>query len=353
MQFHEYDRPVINLHELTNGIIKYYSPVFNDEVLGKGVGDEWGYYQTLPEIRDLLKSANHYKTSRLALYHIQNRQDSLEHQIEFYRYLNENFFIISARRENLLEHVLSWGINVYSKRLNVYSVEEKYDTFANIYKNKITLSKENIFKYLNRYKKYLQWSDDHFDVGSYFYYEKHLPKIEDYILQLPIFDNQPQRLTWKDKFDIEFDDWNRFQYLASDLSGLGHQLPAPDQVPLLTDQRTDMPKFELAVPENVKNPLTNLSNHDLQYMNKHGIKFFQARKHLQELVEHKVLVTGVPLKLQTMIEKKLIISNFDQCVEWYNEWVTLNNLGEIYSEDEINESAFDELKKWHAPHLLN
>jgi hypothetical protein len=42
MQFHEYDRPVINLHELTNGIIKYYSPVFNDEVLGKGVGDEWG-----------------------------------------------------------------------------------------------------------------------------------------------------------------------------------------------------------------------------------------------------------------------------------------------------------------------
>lgn len=353
MQFHEYDRPVINLHELTNGLIKYYSPTFNDEVLGKGTGDEWGYYQTLPEIRDLLKSVKHYKTSRLALYHIMNRQDSLEHQIEFYRYLNENFFIISARRENLLEHVLSWGINIYSKRLNVYSVEEKYDTFANIYKNKITLDKENIFKYLDRYKKYLQWCDDHFDVGSYFYYEKHLPKIEEYILQLPIFNNQTQRLTWKDKFDIEFDDWNRFHYLASDLSGLGHQLPAPDQVPLLTDQRTDMPKFELAVPENVKNPLTNLSNHDLQYMSKHGIKFFQARKHLQELVENKVLVTGVPLKLQTMIEKKLVISNFDQCVEWYNEWVTLNNLGEIYSEDTINESALDELKKWHAPHLLN
>jgi hypothetical protein len=29
MQFHEFDRPVINLHELTNGLAKYYSPEFN------------------------------------------------------------------------------------------------------------------------------------------------------------------------------------------------------------------------------------------------------------------------------------------------------------------------------------
>ena len=49
MQFHEYDRPVINLHELTNGLIKYYSPTFNDEVLGKGTGDEWGYIKHCPK----------------------------------------------------------------------------------------------------------------------------------------------------------------------------------------------------------------------------------------------------------------------------------------------------------------
>ena len=344
MQFHEYNHPVINLHELTNGIIKYHSDVFNTEVLGKGSGNQWGYYQTLPEIRGLLESVDHYKTSRLALYHLTNRRDSLEHQIEFYRYLNDNFFIISARRENLLEHVLSWGINIYSKHLNVYSVQEKYDIFFDIYKNKITLDKENIFKYLDRYKQYLQWCDDHFDIGSYFYYEKHLAKIEEYILQLPIFNNQPQRLSWKDKFNIEFDDWNRFHYLAGDLSGLSAQLPG-----LLTDQTvTTMPKFELAIPQ----PRANFNNDDMQYMRKHSSNFIKTTQHLRELVHNKILVTGVPLKLQTMMEKKLVISNFDQCIEWYNEWVTLNNLGEIYSTDTINESALGELKTWHAPHLL-
>ena len=33
MQFHSYDRPVINLHELTNGLVKYHNEKFNQEVL--------------------------------------------------------------------------------------------------------------------------------------------------------------------------------------------------------------------------------------------------------------------------------------------------------------------------------
>ena len=35
MQFHQYDQPVINLHELTNGLVKYYNPTFDQDVLGK------------------------------------------------------------------------------------------------------------------------------------------------------------------------------------------------------------------------------------------------------------------------------------------------------------------------------
>lgn len=35
MAAHDYDKPVINLHELSNGLMKYYSPTFNQEVLGK------------------------------------------------------------------------------------------------------------------------------------------------------------------------------------------------------------------------------------------------------------------------------------------------------------------------------
>jgi len=47
MNMHEFDQPVINLHELTNGLIKYYSKDFGQEVLGKPNGRAWGYFQTL------------------------------------------------------------------------------------------------------------------------------------------------------------------------------------------------------------------------------------------------------------------------------------------------------------------
>ena len=83
-----FDRPVINLHELSNGLTKYYNTTLNQEVLGKPKGTQWGYFQTLTEVQDLLKSVDHYKTSRLAHYHIVNRQDSVAEQIKFYEYIN-------------------------------------------------------------------------------------------------------------------------------------------------------------------------------------------------------------------------------------------------------------------------
>ena len=94
MQFHQYDKPVINLHELTNGLSKYYSSDFNREVLGKKA-DKWGYHQSLQEVVELLESVDHYKTSRLAQYHIRRRNDSMADQIPFYNYINENFFVIA------------------------------------------------------------------------------------------------------------------------------------------------------------------------------------------------------------------------------------------------------------------
>ena len=108
MQLHNFDRPVINLHELTNGIAKYYNPELGQEVLGKKQ-DKWGYYQSLEQVVEILSSVDHYKTSRLALYHIKNRGDSLADQVQFYQYLRDNFYIISCRRENLFEHAIKIG----------------------------------------------------------------------------------------------------------------------------------------------------------------------------------------------------------------------------------------------------
>ena len=68
MQFHDFGRPVINLHELTNGLARYYSPEFNQELVSKYALKTWGYHQSLPQVVEMLSSVDHYKTSRLAPY---------------------------------------------------------------------------------------------------------------------------------------------------------------------------------------------------------------------------------------------------------------------------------------------
>lgn len=348
MNFHEFDRPVINLHELTNGLMRYYSPRFNSEVLGKPTDRPWGYYQSLSEITELLHSVDHYKTSRLAHYHILRRGDSMADQVPFYQYLNDNFFIVCARRQNLLEHALSWCIFTHSKKLNVYNHQEKIDTFSGIYQNRITVDVNVLVKYLFDYKRYLTWVDNHFSVASYFDYEKHLPCIEQYIMDLDIFGGQAKK-NWHSTFGIEFSDWNRCHYLASDLSGIGAQLPAPRAVPRLEFDHSDqLDSVELA-PVTGKNAIVaSLSDHDRQFLSQHVPDYVKTYRAIDELVVNKVLVTGVPIKLQTMMEKKLLIKNFDQCVDVYNQWAQHNALGDLYDSQAIAQQAQLELSQWHA-----
>jgi hypothetical protein len=352
MQFHEYDHPVLSYYDLGYGLVKYYSDVFNNEVLDSAK-QFYDCDQTLPEIRDLLKSVDHYKTSRLSFATIQRRQDSVADQNKFYQYLNENFFIISARRENLFEHALSSCIKIHTKLGNVSDPHQKFNLFADVYKNKILISKENIHKHLDQYQQYLKWCNDHFDIGSYFYYDKNISNVEQYILQLPIFDNQRQKISWKNKFDIEFNEWNKVNNLISDLSGLGQQLQLTNSdTPLLTDHGENIPKWQLSVTENHKKIVSSLNQTDVEFLKKHARKFVQANNRLDELLDYKIIERPMQVKLQTMIEKKLSIKNFDQCVEWYNEWVTANNLGQIYSEDTAYQSEINELKSWHTADIL-
>lgn len=351
MQFHKYDHPVLSYYDLCYGLIKYYSDVFNNEVLYGAQGEFDNHHQPLFEICDLLKSVDHYKTSRLSFEKIQRRRDSVADQIQFYQYLNENFFIISTRRENLFEYALSQCIKIHTKIGNLSEPHEKFHAFADVYKNKILISKENIQKHLDQYQQYLKWCNDYFDIGSYFYYEKNISNIEQYILQLPIFDNQNQKISWKNKFDISFNEWNKVNYLIGDLSGLGQQLP-PTRALLLADQRENIPKFNLTMSESHKKIISNHNHTDVEFLKKHALKFMQTKKHLDELINYKITERPIQVKLQTMIEKKLCIENFDQCVEWYNKWTVANGLGTLYSEHTAYQSEIAELKSWHANNFL-
>lgn len=357
-----FDKPIINLHELTNGLSKYYNTTLNQEVLGKPKGIEWGYYQKLEEIIDLLKSVEHYKTSRLAHYHIKNRGDTIGEQIKFYEYLNKNFFIISCRRKNIFEHALSWVIHSHSKELNVYSVKQKINVFNEIYKQGVTAQKAGFIKYLNAYRDYVEWSDKFFNVQSYFNYEDSINDLENYILNLDFMTKDNN--SWKDMFGVEFDVWNKCHKLIPDLMLYENKNSFSKQldfnkfktpgflVPPKTYESvkgSDWPSRDASkeefdkLEENIKTEIISYSRESLpinfpnietyEFINNNIESYLGTLNQLDTLVDNGFLVSPVPIKLQTLKEKKEIIKNYDDCITWYSEWVNNTGFGEYLIED--------------------
>jgi hypothetical protein len=366
----EFNKPVINLHELTNGLEKYYNQTLNQEVLGKPRGTDWGYYQSLGEVEDLLKSVDHYKTSRLAHYHIEYRKDSIADQLKFYDYLNNNFFIISCRRENLLEHALSWCIQGHSKKLNVYSTEEKINVFVDIYKNGITIPKPIFYHHLMSYKKYIDWSETYFNIQSIWNYDTDVQNIEKYILNLDFM--QSKNNTWNDMFGQDFNIWNACHRMLPNLSlldrpnttkqikifnnALGEKnwtaLRGPDWPQTLTEflqGNQTLPTIIEKEIDNLCKTEISITDDEFSFLEKNLNLYTQTNSQLLNLVKDGFLVTGVPLKLQSFKEKKMIIKNFDDCVNWYNQWVTENNFGNMYSNDELDKIMIDENQQLNLP----
>lgn len=373
MQFHTFDRPVINLHELTNGLARYYSPEFNRELVSKHSVQKWGYYQTLEEIVTLLDSVDHYKTSRLAHYHIQRRGDTLAQQIPFYQYLNDNFYIIACRRRNVFEHALSMTLSQVTKKLNVYDVAEKIDTFYDIYKNGIALDAAVFVQRLEAYARYLTWSEQFFTVSSYFNYEQDIPRLEQFILDLPVFGSQTQRVTWQQNFGINFNDWNRLHWVRSDLyTAVTHQhTDLPRLIATQVDAVTDYQQHALPQWPAVHNradieqlPQEILQQWQVGVLQRQGIvgllppekqaavqKYQQgyelAQNTIQQMINLGIMVNGPPIKKQTLKEKRKIIGNFAQLIDIYNQWLDRNpHIADPVDEQALDQSVHTELSFW-------
>jgi len=351
MQFHQFSRPVINLHELTNGLEKYYSPEFNQEIVSKKTLKQWGYHQSLAQVIEMLSSVDHYKTSRLAHYHIRGRGDTIEQQIPFYNYLNENFYVISCRRANVFEHALSMTLNHVTKKLNVYSVHEKIDTFYEIYRTGIHLDVAAFVQRLNAYRDYVKWSDQYFNISSYFNYEQDMPCIEEYILNLPIFSGQSERITWDKNFGLSFNSWNKMHYARSDLgsvmieSGINpKQLMLENSNTIAAYQQHALPHWPAVnstqefenLPAEIKQQFAHdcvnregiiplLSQERQQQLNQYKSGYVLAQKTINQMINLGIMIGGPPIKKQTLAEKKKIIKNFDQLIESYNNWAKQNS----------------------------
>lgn len=353
MQAHDYGKPVINLHELTNGLVKYFNEDIQQEVIGKPPKDEWGYHQTLAEVVDVLQSGDHYKTSRLALYHILNRKDSLTDQLSFYKYLNDNFYIISARRANLFEHSLSWCITAESKNLNVFSHEEKIQVFSDVYKRRIHVDTEVMTNYLDRYVQYLDWVENHFTVSTYFNYEKDMLDIDSFVSRLNIFPPNHAPTSWKDMFGIDWKDWNNCHYLISDMSGLSkkaEQLGIAAESPKLLESITSIDQSavltnSISLPALLTRDSLSVGNQ--KFLQANIKKYSEVYYRIADMESKKILMSKMPIKLQTLAEKAMLIKNFPECIEVYNRWCDKNQNNKQLSNQDLLDLALDELQDWY------
>jgi hypothetical protein len=367
-----FDKPIINLHELTNGLVKYYNTQLNQDVLGKPEGVDWGYFQSLPEIIELLSTVSHFKTSRLAHYHLINRNDNLNDQLKFYEYLNNNFYIISCRRENLLEHGLSWAIQAHSKKLNVYSPQEKISNFEKIYNKGITVNRIGFEKYLNNYVKYINWSNTHFNIQSYFDYDVHMNNIESYILNLDFMQDCADN-TWNNMFGQVFEDWNACHRLIPNLFLRDHvNIKDPKKLTVHTNNINEQnweqirgpdwprswaevgsPGLPAEIQDEIESQLhlhsAKVTDNEYNFLSNNLPAYKNAITQIEKLKDDGFLVTGVPLKLQSLQEKKHVIKNFSECVNWYNQWVDNNNFGKHYSDVELDQLAHNEELRLTGP----
>lgn len=378
MQFHEFDRPVINLHELTNGLEKYWSPDFGREIVSKSRVKNWGYYQTLQQIVEILSSVDHYKTSRLAHYHIRNRRDTIAEQIPFYRYLDENFFVIACRRANVFEHAVSMTLNRITKRLNVYNHKDKIDTFLDLYVNKVSLDLQALTDQLDAYKSYMSWASDHFNISSFFNYEQQVPEIEKYILDLPVFARFKQTITWQDKFDMSFNDWNRCHRIPSDIGAVAlsdhsslvqlscdHKTQNPD---ILTerykkDALPEWPSIQDShdyqnLPAEIKQQFLQISYPAMadylpqaitQFYQSHRHNYQRARAAIDVMQKLDIIISPPPIKKQSLEEKIHMIKNWRECLDIYNAWIDRNpGIGTMLSEKDFAHQMTSERDFWHA-----
>lgn len=375
MQFHNFDRPVINLHELTNGLAKYYSTEFNQELVGKKEVKNWGYHQTLQQVTELLNSVDHYKTSRLAHYHILRRGDTIEQQIPFYNYLNENFYVIACKRSNVFEHALSMTLSGVTKKLNVYDAYEKIDTFYQMYQSGITLDPVVFVNQLNAYKLYLDWSKKYFNISSHFNYEQDIPRLEQYILDLPVFLNQTELITWHKNFGISFNTWNKMHYALSDITSLGANSTIDGLKKLVIEKYGTVTDYQQNAPRNwpavfsaadvdqlpmeikqqwVQNIIRRegivpfLNSETQQSLNQYTKGYNQAQQTINQMVNLGIMISGPPIKKQTLIEKRKIIKNFDTLIALYNEWINNNpDIASPINEQLLVDNVVTESKFWN------
>jgi hypothetical protein len=239
----------------------------------------------------------------------------------------------------------------------------------------VTLDPAAFERQLDAYKLYIIWSEQHFDIASYFNYEQDVPRLEQYILDLPVFSSQADRVTWDQNFGISFNDWNKMHYARSDLNSLALGSPRDLKKSILEHTNT-VTHYQQHAPEqwptvNSLNDMDNLPTEVKQQWAQHVIQregvvsllskprqqalaqfkhgYNQAQETITQMIDLGIIINGPPIKKQTLSEKQKTIRNFEQLIEIYNNWaLAYPDIASPLSDQDLSDKNRTESEFWNS-----
>jgi hypothetical protein len=253
--------PVINTHELTNGLVLKNNIIRKDFSLN--------YTQTLNQILDIIKNCSKKTNlvSRVAKYHLDNRQDSLSEQKIFFSFLNKFYEKkIMCVRENIFEYAMSWSIRHKSNVLNVYERQDREKVMQ--------VSEVDEYYFLKKcqdYVNYQSWVEKYFPTAELISYEKIIKNSDIIIETLTGYKN-----TFKNTFGTSLSSILRAEYnLSASLS----------------------------------------SKKNIQPLSRKQQKSLINYKQISNSMIEQGIIIGQPIKNTTLEDKMKQIKNFNRCLE--------------------------------------
>tara|TARA_R110002124_G_scaffold102307_2_gene250370 strand:- start:1146 stop:2123 length:978 start_codon:yes stop_codon:yes gene_type:complete len=284
-----------NTHELLNGLGNQDGNLYKHWI---------GYSQSLSEICNLLLVTGNFLVSRIARYHITSRLEEHDEDYSiFYKECKRKFNNIVFCERDPFEYALSWGIRHKSGLLNVYSVAERIGAHGVGVKEPINL--DYFQSKLDQYAEYEYWAQDNFNITKKVNYDDLHNNVDQQLQDITGLEH-----TVKDKTGMSLQDYSRYRYLLS-----------------MYKQTKDTQYFFNGI--DIIDEMCNL----------HGM--------IEQLHHTLRLPTIMPIKMNTMANKRSRVTNFDQAVEVYNTWALKGNRHAVVTE-EIIKNKVDTEKQIYA-----
>jgi hypothetical protein len=144
---------------------------------------------------------------------------------------------------------------------------------------------------------------------------------------------------------LSFNDWNRCHRITSDIGSIA--LNAPDQLLRLEYDSDIQPGYN---SELVNRIVTNLPQEQQDFFAANSTKFSDASRAIARMGELGIMLgNGIPIKKQTFAEKRVMIKNFQECTDVYNEWIDQNpTVGQPIDTTDVAQHIQAELEFWNS-----